>query len=212
MTNGSALPQYSAQRLQSGVSLRGCSHSIIFRPPSLLATQVVPTAEHPVWISGRPWRLHPSKSRFVASPRIGYASRPNRAIDGRGLSPPRSAALLAATGHVRAFNGCAWPDPSCSLIPQRADRFDAARNTFQVVPVSAVSICSNVRVGSSTLFDYLVGFQQHIVWRQERRSYRLRACLQPLRDPAASHQRPSGDRNTPAATKTASTVPLFSSQ
>jgi hypothetical protein len=47
---------------------------------------------------GRPWRLHPSKSRFVASPRIGHTSRPNRAIDGRGLSPPRSTALLAATG------------------------------------------------------------------------------------------------------------------
>jgi len=27
---------------------------------------------------GRPWRLHPSKSRFVASPRIGLTSRPNR--------------------------------------------------------------------------------------------------------------------------------------
>src|SRR5215831_9079988 len=45
---------------------------------------------------GRPWHLHPSSARFVTSPRIGYASRPNRAIDGRGLSPPRSAALLAA--------------------------------------------------------------------------------------------------------------------
>ena len=34
----------SAQRLQSGWVFHGCSHSIIFRPPSLLATQVVPTA------------------------------------------------------------------------------------------------------------------------------------------------------------------------
>src|SRR5262245_40193376 len=48
-------------------------------------------------LPGRPWRLHPSKSRFVASPRIGHTSRPNRAIDGRGLSPPRSTDLLAAT-------------------------------------------------------------------------------------------------------------------
>jgi tetratricopeptide (TPR) repeat protein len=32
---------------------------------------------HPVWVPGQPWRLHPSRSRFVASPRIGYASRPN---------------------------------------------------------------------------------------------------------------------------------------
>ena len=50
----------------------------------------------PMWVPGRPWRLHPSRTRFVTSPRIGYASRPNRAIDGRGLPPPRSAALLAA--------------------------------------------------------------------------------------------------------------------
>ena len=52
---------------------------------------------HRISMPGRPWRLHPSKSRFVASPRIGHTSRPNRAIDGRGLSPPRSTALLAAT-------------------------------------------------------------------------------------------------------------------
>src|SRR6516225_6720421 len=50
----------------------------------------------PMWVPGRPWRLHPSRTRFVTSPRIGYASRPNRAIDGRGLPPPGSAALLAA--------------------------------------------------------------------------------------------------------------------
>ena len=35
----------------------------------------------------RPWRLHPSRTYVVTSIRIGYASRPNRAIDDRGLSP-----------------------------------------------------------------------------------------------------------------------------
>ena len=30
----------------------------------------------PMWMPGRPWRLHPSRTRFVTSPRIGYASRP----------------------------------------------------------------------------------------------------------------------------------------
>ena len=63
------------------------------------ATQVVPTAGHPFRIPGRPWRLRPSTTRFVTSPRIGYASRPNRAIDGIGLSPTRFAALSAATGN-----------------------------------------------------------------------------------------------------------------
>ena len=54
---------------------------------------------------GRSWLLHPSRARFVASPRIGYASRPNRAIDGRGLSPPRSAALLAAPHSLTVGTG-----------------------------------------------------------------------------------------------------------
>src|SRR5262249_60073963 len=49
----------------------------------------------PLWMPGRPWRLHPSSARFVASPRIGYASRPNRAIDGRGLPPPSSPPAMA---------------------------------------------------------------------------------------------------------------------
>ena len=56
---------------------------------------------HPLRMPGRPWHLHPSSARFVASPCIGYASRPNRATDGRGLSPPRSAALLAAPVRLR---------------------------------------------------------------------------------------------------------------
>ena len=30
----------------------------------------------PMWVPGRPWRLHPSRTRFVTSPRIGYANRP----------------------------------------------------------------------------------------------------------------------------------------
>ena len=41
---------------------------------------------------GQPWLLLPRISRFVTSPSSGYASRPNRAIDGRGtegLSPSK---------------------------------------------------------------------------------------------------------------------------
>jgi hypothetical protein len=38
--------------------------------------------------AGQPRLLHPSISRFVALPCPGYASRQNRAIDDRGLSPP----------------------------------------------------------------------------------------------------------------------------
>lgn len=46
-----------------------------------------------VW---QPWRFHLSTVRVVAFPHVRYASRPNRATDGRGLSPPRFAALSAA--------------------------------------------------------------------------------------------------------------------
>ena len=37
-------PQCPVQRRQYGGWYRGCSHSLMFRPPGLLATQVVPTA------------------------------------------------------------------------------------------------------------------------------------------------------------------------
>ena len=56
---------------------RGCSHLIIFRPPSLLPPRSFPPLPtRYLGCSGRPWRLRPSTARFVASPRIGYASRP----------------------------------------------------------------------------------------------------------------------------------------
>src|SRR6516165_4047181 len=46
----------------------------MFRPPSLLAPQIVPTAANTP--AGQPGLLRPSRTRFVASPRIGYANRP----------------------------------------------------------------------------------------------------------------------------------------
>jgi hypothetical protein len=40
---GSAFSHLPVQRLQHGAISRGCRHSFMFRPPSLLATQVAPT-------------------------------------------------------------------------------------------------------------------------------------------------------------------------
>ncbi len=75
-------PRSPLQRLQEGRPLRGCSHSLMFRPVGLLTTPIAPTAAaHTV---GQPWFLRPSLSQVVASPRLGYANRPNRAIDGIG--------------------------------------------------------------------------------------------------------------------------------
>ena len=54
---------------------RGCRYSLMFRPPSLLSPQIVPTAAHTA--AGQPGILRPGLSCFVASTRTGYANRPN---------------------------------------------------------------------------------------------------------------------------------------
>jgi hypothetical protein len=54
---------------------RGCRYSFMFRPPSLLAPQIVPTAASTA--AGQPGLLHPGLSCFVTSTRTGYANRPN---------------------------------------------------------------------------------------------------------------------------------------
>ena len=56
------------------VGFRGCSYFFMFRPPSLLASQIVPTAAS--FLAGQPRLLHPSKTRVVTFARIGHAIRP----------------------------------------------------------------------------------------------------------------------------------------
>ena len=48
------------------------------------------------------WLLHPSRTRVVAFTCIGYANRPNRAIDGKGLSPYKIRSLV---GCIRLLDG-----------------------------------------------------------------------------------------------------------
>ena len=54
---------------------RGCRYFLMFRPPSLLTPQIVPTAAHTG--AGQPGLLRPGLSCFVTSTRTGYANRPN---------------------------------------------------------------------------------------------------------------------------------------
>jgi hypothetical protein len=63
----SAVPQVSGLRLLSGPLFRGCSHSLMFRPPSLLATRVVPTAA--------PWSLRGSCDFYFRAPCVSLPSR-----------------------------------------------------------------------------------------------------------------------------------------
>jgi hypothetical protein len=79
---GSASRFYPLNRLHSGWVFRGCNHSVMFRPPALLATPVAPTAE--AYASRQSWLLRPSRTRVVTFACIEYASRPNQAIDGAG--------------------------------------------------------------------------------------------------------------------------------
>jgi len=56
-------------------TFRGCRYSVMFRPPSLLAPQIVPTAAHTP--AGQPGLLRPGLSCFVAAARTGYTNRLN---------------------------------------------------------------------------------------------------------------------------------------
>jgi hypothetical protein len=58
-----------------GPCFRGCRYFLMFRPPSLLTPQIVPTAAHIA--AGQPGLLRPGISCFVTSTRTGYANRPN---------------------------------------------------------------------------------------------------------------------------------------
>ena len=68
-------PLLSANTTSRGGCFRGCRPFFMFRPPSLLVSQVVPTAAQRA--AGQPRLLHPGRTCFVASARTGYASRPN---------------------------------------------------------------------------------------------------------------------------------------
>src|ERR1700745_92441 len=74
MRSGSASRVCPANTTFHGPLFRGCSYSFMFRPPSLLASRVVPTATGSP--AGQLSLLHPSRTCIVAFARIGYAIRP----------------------------------------------------------------------------------------------------------------------------------------
>src|ERR1035437_8071794 len=67
-------PLLSANTTSRGSCFRGCRHSFMFRPPSLLVSQAVPTAAHST--AGQLRLLHPGRTCFVASARTGFAREP----------------------------------------------------------------------------------------------------------------------------------------
>ena len=73
--HGSASRVCPANNDFSQALFRGCRYSVMFRPPSLLAPQIVPTAAHSP--AGQPGLLRPGLSCFVAAARTGYTNRLN---------------------------------------------------------------------------------------------------------------------------------------
>lgn len=106
--NRSADPQYSAQQLQSGKAFRDCSHFVMFRPPSLLAIPVAPTAAalpqggHGVYVRAER-ALLPSHASNMLAVRIGQ-------LTAGDLHPIKLTALSAA------------PIPALSPVPVNCPR------------------------------------------------------------------------------------------
>src|SRR6516162_18221 len=86
---------------------RGCRYFVMFRPPSLLAPQIVPTAANTP--AGQPGLLRPSRTRFVTSPRIGYANRPTTGNWRYGdLHPARLRPCRLLPSPIHAFTQGVW--------------------------------------------------------------------------------------------------------
>jgi len=102
VANGSAprvCPRITTSR---GVAFRGCRYSVMFRPPNLLAPQIVPTAANTA--AGQPGLLRPGTSCFVTAARTGYANRPTSGNWRYGdLHPARLSALSAAPATMPRF-------------------------------------------------------------------------------------------------------------
>ena len=103
-TVSSAFPTGKVSRLSASIPrrttsrrtvFRGCRYFVMFRPPSLLAPQIVPTAANTA--AGQLGLLRPGISCFVTSARTGYTNCPIQVIDSTGtftLSDSRPCRLL----------------------------------------------------------------------------------------------------------------------
>ena len=80
-------PIYSHLATSVGHAFRGCSHSVMFRPPCSLDPQVAPTAVNYILRAARPFISR--NGHVVAHMNCGIATCLNRAIGMTRLSPAR---------------------------------------------------------------------------------------------------------------------------
>ena len=138
----------------------------MFRPPKLLAFQIVPTAANIP--AGRPRLLRPSRTCVVTFARIGYAIRLTTGNwRNEDLHLARYSALSAAPYLCESFPGCLGPyhggsaECICLFLPPRhrpspvhyRGRLPAftRRNDFTTDPLfgtAAISLCSGPQVCS----------------------------------------------------------------
>jgi hypothetical protein len=103
---------------------RGCSYFSMFRPHSLLASQIAPTAASEP--AGQPRLLHPSRTCVVTFARIGYAIRLTTGNwRNEDLHLARYSALSAAPYLCESFPECLGPyhggpvECICLFLPPR---------------------------------------------------------------------------------------------
>jgi hypothetical protein len=102
------------------VGLRGCSYFVMFRPPSLLVSQIVPTAAS--FLAGQP-RLFTSEQNVRGYLRTHRTCYPPdyRQLAERGLSPRK----------IRSLVGCSRMMPTFPLLPLKFRRADFLRYGFK---------------------------------------------------------------------------------
>jgi hypothetical protein len=100
LRSGSASRCCPANATFHGPLFRGCSYFFMFRPPSLLASRVAPTAASS--LAGQLRRLHPSRTCIVAFARIGYTIRPTRQLAERGLSPRKIHGIVDCSSQCKS--------------------------------------------------------------------------------------------------------------
>src|SRR5262245_35128616 len=105
---------------------RGCRYSVMFRPPSLLAPRIVPTAASTA--AGQLGLLRLGLSCFVASARSRYANRPKTGNWRYGDLHPARHSVLSAAPITRE-------EPSMTTITSIG--LDLAKKVFQVHGVDA---------------------------------------------------------------------------
>ena len=94
------------------------------------------TDPSPVPYTGQPWLLRPRLSRFVTSPSSGYASRPNRVIDGR------------RTCTLQDSRPC-WPLLAISNAPGVEKPVGRVKRGFAVATGCSASLWSHFRAGAN---------------------------------------------------------------